>query len=473
MSSITPLQAVVQPAAARRSRRVAAAAGATAAPTASGTAKGSLPKEVDVVVVGAGVAGLAAARSAAKAGLRVVVLEAADGVGGRVRTDKVDGFLLDRGFQIFLTSYPEAQAVLDYEKLNLKPFYAGALVRTGGEWHKVADPLRHFVDGILSLTNPVGTPVDKILVGWLRFRSLAGSLQELLQRPETSIKERLKAEGFTDSIIEKFFTPFLGGIFFDRKLGTSSRLFEFVMRMLATGSNCLPAAGIGAVADQLAAGLPAGSIFTGAKVDKVVAASGGSPARVVVAGSGEVVASKGVVVAVEGPEAMRLLGATLQASPSKPEPGVGTANLYFSAPKPPVPGPVLLLNGEGDSAGIINNACCPSEVSPSYAPAGKTLVSVSTVGTFPEMSDAQLEAAVRTHAQKWFGKSEVDSWTLLRTYRIPYSQPNQAPPTNFFRPVALGGDIFVAGDHRDSATLDGALVSGRRAVEAMLQGVKV
>lgn len=234
----------------------------------------------------------------------------------------------------------------------------------------------------------------------------------------------LQAEGFSDDMIRRFFRPFLGGIFFDRNLGTSSRLFEFVMRMLATGSNCLPVKGIGAVADQMANKLASESIILNAHVTKVEAAAAGGQAQVMVKGAGAPIkAKKGVVVAVEGPEAQRLLGNTLGTSPSKSEPGVGTCCLYFTAPKPPMPGNVLYLNGEDD--GIVNNACFPSEVSPSYAPAGKTLCSVSTVGTFDNLSDSALEAAVRSHLTEWFGASELNTWKLLRIYRIPFAQPNQ------------------------------------------------
>jgi len=182
-------------------------------------------------------------------------------------------------------------------------------------------------------------------------------------------------------------------------------------------------------------------------------------------------ARRGVVVAAEGPEAARLLGGALagEGVASKPQPGVGTACLYFKTVKPmPDDKPMLYLNGEDD--GIVNNCCFPSTVSPSYAPPGQTLVSVSTVGTCDEMDDGALAAAVKAHLGSWFGQSYVDSWSLLRVYRIPYAQPNQAPPTNFSRPVSLGSGLYVCGDHRDAATLDGAFVSGRRAADALVDG---
>ncbi len=176
------------------------AAGRPAAAAAAAAASAQLPAEADVVVVGAGLAGLHCAQLLQAAGLDAVLVEAADGPGGRVRTDVVDGFLLDRGFQIFLTGYPYCKEVgfgagfgddmaagccgwvnqqptlhatptrahtptnqvLDFDALNLKPFYAGARVWFDGRWHTVADPLRHLVDGLLSLTNPIGSVLDKV-----------------------------------------------------------------------------------------------------------------------------------------------------------------------------------------------------------------------------------------------------------------------------------------------------------------------
>jgi hypothetical protein len=148
-----------------------------------------------VVVVGAGLAGLHCAELLQKRGVTALLLEASDGVGGRVRTDDVGGFLLDRGFQIFLTGYPYAQQVLDYEALRLRPFYAGARVWFNGGWHTVADPLRHFVDGLLSLANPIGSVGDKVNVGVFRLKSLLGSIDDIFARPETTIEQRLKVGG--------------------------------------------------------------------------------------------------------------------------------------------------------------------------------------------------------------------------------------------------------------------------------------
>ena len=417
------------------------------------------------VVVGAGVAGLACALHLERAGVPCTLVEAGPTVGGRVQTDEVDGFLLDRGFQIFLTSYPEARAVLDYEALDLRPFYAGADVRFEGGFHRVADPLRHFADGLGSLANPIGSVPDKVLVGAYRLSCLFRSVDAILEAPETTMEARLREIGFSDAMVDRFFRPFLGGIFFNRRLTTTSRLFDFVMKMLATGSNCLPARGIGAVADQLAARLPRTDVRLNARVEAVEwDGAGGQSVRLA---DGTVLpAAGGLVVATEGPEAGRLLGERLAAAPSKADPAVGTACVYFKAASCPTEEPMLFLDGDGGS--IVNNCCFPTAVAATYGPAGATLVSASTVGTFPDLSDAELAERVRGELGGWFGAAETAGWELLRVYRIPYSQPNQTPPTDLTRDVRLAKGLYVCGDHRYSATLDGALVSGRKPAEALL-----
>ena len=433
---------------------------------AHASSSSSKKDSADVVVIGGGLSGLAACRELGRRGDDYLLLESSDDIGGRVRTDVVDGYLLDRGFAIFLTSYPEARRVLDYDALDLKPFYAGADVRFDGAFHRVADPFRHPVDGLQSLPNPIGSVVDKVLVGLVRFQTVLalGSLEDMMSRDgETTIMKRLKDFGFSDAMIDRFFRPFMAGIFFNRELTTSSRLFDFVMRMLATGQNCLPAKGIGAVSAQLRDGLALDSVRLNAKVANVGERSA-DLSRTLTLESGEsITARKAIIVACEGPEAARLLGKSLGKSPSKSESAVGTTCLYFAMDKAPTEDAILYLDGD-NNGGIVNNCCFPSNVAPSYAPAGKSLASVSIIGV-PEEDDETIESKVRQELSAWFGADSVSTWRLLRVYRIPYAQPNQEAPTDFCRTTSLGDGVFVAGDHRYSATFDGALLSGRRAAE--------
>ncbi|KAG7017659.1 Protoporphyrinogen oxidase 2, chloroplastic/mitochondrial, partial [Cucurbita argyrosperma subsp. argyrosperma] len=424
-----------------------------------------VPTKTGVIVVGAGLAGLAAATHLRSENIPFLLLEASDGVGGRVRTDLVDGFLLDRGFQIFITAYPEAQALLDYESLRLQKFYSGALVYFDGKFHTVADPLRHFTDSLASLTNPIGSLIDKLLIGLTRARVLGKSDREIFTAGEASTMELLKEIGFSDSIITRFFRPFFGGIFFDPELETSSRLFNFIFKCLALGENTLPANGIGAIPQQLAANLPPETILLNSRV---VSVDFESKSPIVKLQSGEIIASEmGVIVAVEEPEAEKLLTGRRKIGSRKPP--RSTVCLYFAADRDriPVREPVLFLNGSGK--GIVNNMFFATNVAPSYGPAEKVLVSVSLIGKFEDVGDEDLTAEVIREMSDWFGESTIDGWKHLRTYRIGFAQPNQSPPSDLMKDPTVQSGLYVCGDYLTSATFDGALVSGRRAVEALVR----
>jgi phytoene dehydrogenase-like protein len=406
----------------------------------------------DVVIVGAGVSGLCCARELHAAGLDVLVLERGDGPGGRVRTDEVEGFLLDRGFQVLLTAYPEARRVLDYERLGLRAFESGALIRTDGRFARVADPFRHPLQALASVRGAPGGLPDKLRVARLRRRLSRGSINEILTAPQVTTAEALRREGFSRGLTESFFRPFLGGIFLDPGLETSSRLFALVFKMFAEGEAALPAAGMGAIPRQLAESLPEAALRYGITVESA------GPGEVFLAG-GERVAAETVVVAADGPEAARLTGAVKA-------PGArGVTTLQYAADRSPLGEPVLVLDGEG--RGPVNDLCVPSDVAPSYAPPGAALVSATVLGV-PPQDDAALDEAARGQLRGWFG-AQVDDWRLLRALRVPFALPAQPPAvlTPAERPVRLREGLFVCGDHRDTASLQGAMVSGRRAAAAV------
>ena len=406
----------------------------------------------DVIVVGAGLSGLCCARELHAAGLDVLVLERGDTPGGRVRTDVIEGFLLDRGFQVLLTAYPEARRVLDYERLGLRPFESGALIRHDGRFTRIADPFRHPFKALESLRGAPGSIPDKLRVARLRQRLSRFSLNEVLTAPQVTTAEALRREGFSDELIDGFFRPFLGGIFLDPSLETSSRLFAFVFKLFAQGEAALPAAGMQAIPRQLAEGLPEAALRFGCTVEAA------GPGEVVLAG-GERLSASAVVVATEGPEAARLTGAV-----EAPAPRAVTC-LHYAAARSPVGEPSLVLDGEG--RGPVNDLCVPSDVAPSYAPPGAALVSTTVLGV-PPLADEKLDGAVREQLRGWFG-AQVDEWRLLRVRRIPFALPAQPPAALAAaeRPVRLRDGLFVCGDHRDTASIQGAMVSGRRAAAAV------
>ncbi len=406
-----------------------------------------------VVIIGAGVAGLCCARRLQQLKVPWVILEASDGIGGRVRTDRVDGFLLDRGFQVLQTAYPEAQRELDYSTLKLHPFHPGALIYYQGRLHRVADPFRQPQHLWATIFSPIGTLGDKLRVARLRYRVSQPSLAELFQQPESSTLAYLKAQGFSDNIIERFFRPFYSGVFFEKELASSSRMFAFVFRMLSEGEAALPEGGIGAIAHQLAAPLPPEAIRLHSRV---VAVDDG---RVTLAdGSGQ--AARAIVIATNGRQAAALLQEDRQFATT------ATTNMYFAAAAPPVREPTLVLDGENQ--GPVTNLLVPSQVSPSYAPPGQALISATIIG-IPREDEQQLEKAVRQQLSHWFGP-QVRTWRHLRTYRIAEALPSQLPPTpNPFAPrVRVRPGIFLCGEYGSLSGLQWAMVSGRLAAEAVV-----
>jgi phytoene dehydrogenase-like protein len=414
---------------------------------------------VPVVVIGAGLSGLTAARTLHAAGVPTLVVDAADAVGGRVRTDRLDGFRMDRGFQVYLDAYPEPMRFVDLAELDLRPFQAGALVRLSTGFTRVSDPFRDPLKALPTVFSPVGSLGDKLKVAVLRQTLKRLSMGDIFAREETTTMDALRTRwGFSSTMVDRFFRPFLGGITLDPELGASSRMFEFVFKMFSEGRATLPALGMQQLPERLAAPLPPGSIRLGAQVDEIQAGS-------IVLNTGERLDAASVIVATEAPAAERL--GALTAAPATPTAGLGEVCFYYSAPTSPTEGEaVLVLNGTGD--GPITNLSVPSDVSPDYAPPGRALVSVVVVG-LPDESDGSLDMRVRAQLGRWYGPS-VAEWSLLRSYRIRYALPAQNPP--FLSPrdadVRVRPGLYRCGDWAATASINGAMRSGRRAAEAVL-----
>ncbi len=412
----------------------------------------------DVVIIGAGLAGLSCALRLQEAGVDFVVLEAADAAGGRVRTDAERGFLFDRGFQVFLTSYAEAGRLLDFGALDLQFFDAGAQVFRQGRFSPLVDPWRRPAAGFRSLFGGCGSMLDKVRIARLRTRVTSPDLETLLAQPETTTRELLRQEGFGDEIIEAFFRPFLGGIFLENELSTSSRKFRWVFRMFSKGRAAVPARGMGRIAEQLAAAVTGGRLQVNCPVERITKGC-------VHVADGRTLLCSQIVVATDAATAVRLVDGL-------PEPRFRAAtNLYYSLGEAPVRGPTLLLNGE--PRGIVNNLAFMSEVSPLYAPRGRTLASVTVLGD-PARDDAGLDDEVRRQLVDWFGM-RVGEWKLERIYRIPRALPDQSAGTlaEVRRSPRLQDWLVAAGDWRNIASINGALESGRLAAEAVLEKVLV
>ena len=382
----------------------------------------------DAIVVGAGVSGLACARRLRDAGLDTLVLEASDGVGGRVRTDEVDGFRLDRGFQVLPTAYGEAQAILDYERLRLRRFERGAIVRRGGRFHHIADPRRSPLVALQALGSRLVTPGDALGVA----RLLRGS------GGERTTRAALADAGLSPSAADGFLAPFLRGIFLESELSTTSRFLDFVLSTFSAGPAAVPERGMGEIAEQLAEGT---DVRLGTPVARV-------SSRTVGLAAGEEIEARAVVVATAG---------LLDEAPAGWN---GVTCLYFDAPSAPLAGAWLVLDGDG--AGPVNNLSVLTEVSPGYGPPGRALVSASVLGT-----DEPDEEAVRRQLAGWFG-AIVRDWRLLRTYRIEHALPAWPIGVSLERGMRVEEGLYACGDHRMHPSLNGALRSGRLAAEAVL-----
>lgn len=386
-----------------------------------------MSEQHDVIVVGGGTAGLACARTLATSGREPLVLEQASHVGGRVRTDVVDGFHLDRGFQVLPLAYPEVRAMLDLDRLRPATFERGAIVRAEGRFRRLADPRHAPVRSLRALAGGVVGLRDSAAI----VRLLRGS------DDETTAAEALKSAGVSRATSERFFIPFLRGVFLEESVTTSSRFLEFVLRTFSEGAAALPRDGMGAVAAQLGEGI---QLRTGTAVATV------GPHAVSLE-TGEQMRAEAVVVATAGLVDDAAHGWN------------GVNCVYFDAPEPPIPGPWLVVNGEG---GPINNLCVPSEAVPAYAPAGRSLVSVTILGSGPPDLDA-----VGRQLRAWFGTAATD-WRHLRSYRIPRALPRYPVGAQFGQPARLAPGLYACGDHREHPSLNGALASGRRAAEAVL-----
>lgn len=410
--------------------------------------------DADVVVVGAGLAGLSCARHLMNRSVSCIVLEADDRIGGRLKTDVLDGFLLNHGFQVLQTAYPEARRQLDYQRLDLKPFAPGAIIRVAGKFMRVSDPRRCPQDIWSTLTAPIGTFSDRLRMIRMAYSARRGSISNLFQRPDMTTLEYLQSRRISATMIERFFKPFFGGVCLDPAIQASSNVFKYVLRVFAEGDVSLPGQGMGAIAGQLAEDLPKGMIRTGTRVESV--RPGGA-----VLTSGQTIKCRAVVLATDGPQTMRLLG--------KPASMIsqGELCLYFAAEKAPVNDPYLILNGEG--TGVINSLTVPSIVAGSYAPAGEALISVVLIGQLA-IDDKTAESAVRKELADWFGPI-VQKWRHLKTYRIQHALPAQPPPipdpTVPAKPVKPG--IYICGEYQSVPGIQWALLSGRHAAEAVIK----
>ncbi|WP_049999237.1 NAD(P)/FAD-dependent oxidoreductase [Halococcus sediminicola] len=413
-----------------------------------------------VIVVGGGLAGLVAARHLAEGGADVELVERRDSVGGRVRSRRVDGYTLDRGFQVLFTGYPAARRELRYENLDLRYFTAGATLARPGSRSVLADPRRDPFSLTETLFNANVTIGDmtRLLKLW---REVGGTDEsEVFVGADESIGSFLKDRGFSTQFVERFFAPFYGGITLDRSLSTSAAVFQYTIRMLADGSIAVPAGGMGAIADQLAASArEAGAEIT---LDSEVEALEAGDGTTVEIGN-ETRAADAVVVAADPKRARDLTGIE-----SIPTDARGCVTQYFSLPTHQQLDTErkLILNAGGTEP---NHVAPLSTVAPEYAPAGRELLSATFLGE-QERSDEALAERVREALAAWYPERRFADCALLATDRIDFAQFAQPPGFYHDLPTtdAPDGEVYLAGDYTNWSSIHGAMESGRAAARAVL-----
>jgi phytoene dehydrogenase-like protein len=419
-----------------------------------------------VIVVGVGLAGLTAARQLLERGADVAVFEASDGVGGRVRTDRVDGFLLDRGFQVLFSSYPAAKRRLDMDALDLREFDPGAIIALGPKIQVLSDPLRDPGSALPAAMSDVVTPRDKLLTAILALKLRAQTVEQVLAGPDRTTLAYLRAQGFSRAFVERFIRPFYGGIFLDRSLRTSAKCFKFDFKMLAEGRAVVPARGMGAIAEQLAATLVAqGRVRLNARVRELMREDGGAVRGVRLEDGAEEWADA-VVVAVEAPEAARLTG--LRTSEGR----TSTVNLYWQGTERVYDGKKIVLNA--NHRPFVNNAVQITNVAPEYAPEGRHLLSATVVG-LPEAEDESLYRMAMYDIKHMFrgdpaAAHALETYEPLALYRIPYAQFAQPPGIHLHLPDNDTGvpGLYFAAEFTEASSQNAALISGEKAADAVL-----
>ncbi len=417
--------------------------------------------EEPTIVVGAGLAGLVCARALADAGAPVRVLEAGE-IGGRVRSATRDGYRLDRGFQVLFTGYPGARRWLDFARLDLRAFDPGAAIRHRGGWAILGDPRRDrgaFAPSLLTDVVPFPDKVRTLLLS-ARLASRDWDGVRAIEGRDRSTLAYLSACGFSPAYIDRFVRPFYGGIYLDRALATSTRVFSFTFQMLALGETVVPAAGMGAITRQLADGLAAATIRTETSVRALLRE--GERVVGVRTDAGEVRAPR-VVVATDCHAAAALTGLEL------PHDGLATTVVYFGSARALVAHKKILLNPAPDA--FINNAVQISNIAPEYAPPGRHLLSCTVLGD-PDLDDDTVIARCREELAEWFGpeRAAPSHLAALDVIRVPFAQFAQPPGVHDDLPrnrTAVPG-LYLAGEYTEDSSINGAIRSGEAAAGEVL-----
>lgn len=407
-----------------------------------------------ITIIGAGISGLTTAVYLHKKGYKIQILEASERAGGRIKTDIVNGFRLDHGFQVLLTEYPEAKALLDYEKLNLKKFLPGATVLYDEGQFEIADPFRRPSLLFATLFAPVGSIKDKINTFFLKNKLVNISLLNLFKQPEIETLNKLHHYGFSEKMINRFYKPFFSGIFLENDLKTSSNMFDFVMKMFSEGDAAIPELGMEEIPKQLVQLLPQEAIQYHLKVTSI-------ENKTIYCENGQTFTTDKVVIATEA------IGFASNYISKTKQKYHQVTNIYFETNLAPTTKAVVMLNAATDKKWV-NNLTVMSNVSEKYAPKGKVLISVSFNGISTD-KDITLAQNMKNELKKWFG-SQVEDWMMLKCFRINYALPNQDEVVNELEAsqIKINENLFICGDHLLNGSINAAMKTGRLVAESII-----
>lgn len=409
--------------------------------------------ETEVLVIGAGLAGLQCARELVAAGRDVLVWESEDEVGGRIRTDVIDGFRCDRGFQVLNPAYPAVRRYVDLEALDLHGFGAGVAVRGPRSVAVLAHPVREPSSVPTTLSSGLVGPLDLVrLARWAGPALRPRALIDAARTDDCTLAEGLDRAGVLGPV-RRVIERFLAGVLLDDSATTSNAFALLLVRMFALGVPGVPAAGMQALPRQLAAALGE-RVQTGVRASAVLRDAGSFVAR----SAHRDVRARCVVVAADPVAGARLLG--------RPAPRMhGVLTDWYAVDDLPTPSPMLHVDGRPGPPGPVVNTAVMSVAAPSYAPPGRHLVQASALLAGERSTPSETD--VRAHAGSILG-ADPSRWQLLVRHVVPHATPVQQPPLRTRRPVRRRDGLWWCGDHRDTASIQGALISGHRTAAAVL-----
>lgn len=406
--------------------------------------------EYKIHIIGAGVSGLIAAQVLENHGYHPTIIEASNSVGGRVKSDIVENYILDHGFQVLLTSYPAAKHYLNYSDLQLQEFLPGAVIFKDGKQQTIGDPLRNFSLLFPTLFASIGNFSDKTKILKLNSLLKKKKVVDIFKTTEKTTLEYLQEFGFSDAIINDFFKPFFSGIFLEPDLKTSSRMFEFVYKMFGDGLAVLPKGGIQEIPNQLKSKLKNTTFLFDSPVKEV-------KDNEIVLENGESTKSDMTIIATEASQLISNLK-------NQETEWKSCDTFYFETRTKVINKPLIGLIA--DENALINNIFYHTNLATSTK-GDKELLSVTVV---KEHNLSKLDLILRV-TEELKSLCKIDTVNLLKHYPIKKALPKldnlqyEISSTE----TKLKPTLFVAGDQLLNGSLNAAMISGERAAIGVIQ----